>query len=165
MLIPPASRNPLQMNNMIYNEYHIFCNRSQLPHSNPAFKRSMRSSRQQAKGAEKNMTSNESKKFKVDIPYKLLGIIDNFTALHFWLCWCGFFLDSTWAHYQVKYKQHFFNVFFLYSLSCMIFLTLTLLHGNTYLLRQSLSVYEFPRIHYIEQVGLKITEMSLPLPP
>lgn len=41
---------------------------------------------------QKNMTSNESKKFKVDIPYKLLGIIDNFTALHFWLCWCVWLL-------------------------------------------------------------------------
>lgn len=41
---------------------------------------------------QKNMTSNDSKKFKVDIPYKLLGIIDNFTALQFWLSWCVWLL-------------------------------------------------------------------------
>lgn len=77
---------------------------------------------------QKNMTSNDSKKFKVDMPYKLLGIIDNFTALQFWLSWCVWLLlRLRLGTLPSQVQQHFFGVFFfLYSLSCLIFLTLTL---------------------------------------
>lgn len=78
---------------------------------------------------QKNMTSNDSKKFKVDIPYKLLGIIDNFTALQFWLSWCVWLLlrlclGTLPSQVQATFLRCLF--FFIYSLSCLIFLTLTL---------------------------------------